>query len=183
MTGRDCPGHYHAVPDQNEETCSHRSECMLSFSFSVRRFESCTSLRHRKARNDGLLEVQLFYKFRREVYVGASLGFALCLLFGVGFLALASLTYQPRGHQQNKVGQLCVGCCVLRFFEGDNERIFQFCMMSLTCIVLTFLAVNFYKMIYSKEGISNTWTRFRDPWVVEVFAKRDNLNPFKIRVM
>ena len=85
-----------------------------------------------KMKNDGLLEVQLFYKFRREVYVGASLGFALCLLFGVGFLALASLTYQ--------------------FFEGDNERIFQFCMMSLTCIVLTFLAVNFYKMIYSKEA-------------------------------
>ncbi|CAE7492804.1 FTR1, partial [Symbiodinium necroappetens] len=38
--------------------------------------------------------VSLFYKFRREVYIGASLGFALCLLFGVGFLALASLTYQ-----------------------------------------------------------------------------------------
>lgn len=85
-----------------------------------------------KMKNDGLLEVSLFYKFRREVYFGASLGFALCLLFGVGFLALASLTYQ--------------------LFDGDNERIFQFCMMSLTCIVLTFLAVNFYKMIYSKEA-------------------------------
>ncbi|OLQ14250.1 Plasma membrane iron permease [Symbiodinium microadriaticum] len=86
-----------------------------------------------KMKNDGLLEVSLFYKFRREVYFGASLGFALCLLFGVGFLALASLTYQ--------------------LFDGDNERIFQFCMMSLTCVVLTFLAVNFYKMmIYSKEA-------------------------------
>ena len=40
----------------------------------------------------------------------------------------------------------------MRLFEGDNERVFQFCMMSLTCIVLTFLAVNFYKMIYSKEA-------------------------------
>ena len=35
-----------------------------------------------------------------QVYVGAGLGFALCLCFGVGFLALASLTYQ--------------------LFEGDN---------------------------------------------------------------
>lgn len=41
------------------------------------------------------------------VYVGASLGFALCLAFGIGFLALASLAYG--------------------LFEGDNERIFQFC--------------------------------------------------------
>ncbi|CAE7686525.1 ftrA, partial [Symbiodinium sp. KB8] len=81
------------------------------------------------------LEVNLFYKFRREVYIGASLGFALCLLFGVGFLALASLTYQ--------------------LFDGDNERIFQFCMMSLTCIVLTFLAVNFYKMPGGTKGNFN----------------------------
>ena len=39
--------------------------------------------------------------------MGASLGFALCLAFGIGFLALASLAYG--------------------LFEGDNERIFQFC--------------------------------------------------------
>merc|ERR1719204_134912 len=39
-----------------------------------------------------------------------------------------------------------------QLFEGDNERIFQFLMMSLTCIILTFLAVNFYKMIYTKEA-------------------------------
>ncbi len=37
-------------------------------------------------------------------------------------------------------------------FEGDNERIFQFCMMMLTSFVLTFLAVNFYKMIFTKEA-------------------------------
>ncbi|OLQ14223.1 hypothetical protein AK812_SmicGene1709 [Symbiodinium microadriaticum] len=97
-----------------------------------------------KMKNDGLLEVNLFYKFRREVYIGASLGFALCLLFGVGFLALASLTYQLLSRGTWKQFWL---------FDGDNERIFQFCMMSLTCIVLTFLAVNFYKMmIYSKEA-------------------------------
>jgi hypothetical protein len=42
-----------------------------------------------------------------QVWVGAGLGFALCLAFGIGFLALASLAYN--------------------LFEGDNERIFQFC--------------------------------------------------------
>eukprot|EP00435_Cladocopium_sp_Y103_P028150 s182_g7.t1 len=85
-----------------------------------------------KMKQDGMLEEGLYYKFRREVYVGASLGFALCLAFGIGFLALASLAYG--------------------LFEGDNERIFQFCMMTLTSMVLTFLAVNFYKMIFTKEA-------------------------------
>ena len=60
------------------------------------------------------------------------LGFALCLVLGIGFLALASLAYG--------------------LFEGDNERVFQFCMMMLTSAVLTFLAVNFYKMIFTKEA-------------------------------
>ncbi|CAL1167333.1 unnamed protein product [Cladocopium goreaui] len=83
-------------------------------------------------KQDGLLEESLYYKFRREVWVGAGLGFALCLAFGIGFLALASLAYN--------------------LFEGDNERIFQFCMMMLTSFVLTFLAVNFYKMIFTKEA-------------------------------
>lgn len=85
-----------------------------------------------KMKQDGLLEESLFYKFRREVWIGASLGFALCLVLGIGFLALASLAYG--------------------LFEGDNERIFQFCMMMLTSFVLTFLAVNFYKMIFTKEA-------------------------------
>lgn len=85
-----------------------------------------------KMKQDGLMQPEQYYKFGREVYVGAGLGFALCLCFGVGFLALASLTYQ--------------------LFEGDNERIFQFCMMMLTSAVLTFLAVNFYKMIFTKEA-------------------------------
>ena len=122
-----------------------------------------------KMKQDGLLEESLFYKFRREVWIGASLGwvpnkrnillilsslgignafsekgvfehwkspnllgFALCLVLGIGFLALASLAYGA--------------------FEGDNERIFQFCMMMLTSFVLTFLAVNFYKMIFTKEA-------------------------------
>ena len=33
-------------------------------------------------------------------------------------------------------------------------------MMTLTCIVLTFLAVNFYKMIYSKEALVAEWIHF-----------------------
>ncbi|CAJ1394653.1 unnamed protein product [Effrenium voratum] len=85
-----------------------------------------------KMRQDGLMEDKQFYKFRREVYFGAGLGFLICLCFGVGFLALASLTFQ--------------------LFQGDNELIFEFCMMMITCLVLTFLAVNFYKMIYTKEA-------------------------------
>ena len=37
-------------------------------------------------------------------------------------------------------------------------------MMTLTCIVLTFLAVNFYKMIYSKEALVAEWIHFYTLW-------------------
>uniref|UniRef100_A0A7S3U1L7 Uncharacterized protein n=1 Tax=Strombidinopsis acuminata TaxID=141414 RepID=A0A7S3U1L7_9SPIT len=75
---------------------------------------------------------EMFNRFRREVYLGASMGFLCCLIMGVGFLVLASMAYN--------------------FFEGDTKLIFEGCMMILTCAVLTFLALNFYKMVHTMRG-------------------------------
>jgi len=85
-----------------------------------------------KSRQDGIIDDAMFYRFRREVYLGASIGFSACLVMGIGFLVLASLVYG--------------------LFEGDNELIFEFCMMLITAFVLSFLALNFYKMIHTREG-------------------------------
>ncbi|CAE8620269.1 unnamed protein product [Polarella glacialis] len=85
-----------------------------------------------KSRDDGLIDEAQFVKWRREVYVGACLGFLVCLCVGIGFLVLASMAFD--------------------LFEGDSEKIFQFVMMVLTCAVLSFLAINFYKMIHTKQG-------------------------------
>jgi len=85
-----------------------------------------------KAYEEGTIDKPLFIRFRREVYLGASLGFLVCMVLGIGFLALASLAY--------------------KLFSGDGEILFEGIMTILTSMVLTFLALNFYKMIYTKEG-------------------------------
>jgi len=85
-----------------------------------------------KAHEEGSITKEMFKAFKREVYLGATIGFAGCIVFGVGVLCLASLVYQA--------------------FEGDNRRLFEGCMMFITCFVLTYLALSFYKMINSKEG-------------------------------
>lgn len=85
-----------------------------------------------KAKDDGLISPEDFKKFKREVYVGAGAGFALCMVFGVGFLVLASMF---RG-----------------LFKGNNLLVFDGLMMAITSLVLSFLAVNFIKMLHSSEG-------------------------------
>lgn len=85
-----------------------------------------------KTRDQGLITDEMFYRFRREVYLGAGLGFACCLVMGVGFLVLASLAY--------------------KLFEGDSRLWFEGLMMLITCLVLTFLALNFYKMVHTMRG-------------------------------
>lgn len=85
-----------------------------------------------KAKDEGTISVELFTRLRREVYFGAGLGFIACLIMGIGFLALASLA---RG-----------------LFRCDNLLIFDGVIMLLTSVVLTFLALNFYKMIHTKEA-------------------------------
>ncbi|CAE8626282.1 unnamed protein product, partial [Polarella glacialis] len=44
-----------------------------------------------KSRDDGFIDDAQFKKWRREVYVGASLGFLCCMCVGIGFLVVASM--------------------------------------------------------------------------------------------
>jgi len=85
-----------------------------------------------KAQDDGTISEELCKRLKREVYIGASVGFVACLCLGVGIIALASLA---RG-----------------LFQCDGLLVFDGVIMLLTCIVLTFLALNFYKMIFTKEA-------------------------------
>jgi len=85
-----------------------------------------------KAKDDGTISEELFKRLRREVYVGAAAGFISCLVMGIGFLALASLA---RG-----------------LFRCDSLLVFDGVIMMITATVLTFLALNFYKMIHTKEA-------------------------------
>eukprot|EP00448_Togula_jolla_P019516 CAMPEP_0170589106 /NCGR_PEP_ID=MMETSP0224-20130122/11180_1 /TAXON_ID=285029 /ORGANISM="Togula jolla, Strain CCCM 725" /LENGTH=495 /DNA_ID=CAMNT_0010912855 /DNA_START=51 /DNA_END=1538 /DNA_ORIENTATION=+ len=85
-----------------------------------------------KSKDDGTISEELFYRLRREVYFGATWGFCVCLVMGIGFLVLASFAYQ--------------------LFEGKSRTIFEGSMMFLTSIILSFLALNFYKMIHTREA-------------------------------
>jgi len=85
-----------------------------------------------KSKDDGTISPELFYRLRREVYVGAASGFCCCLVMGIGFLVLASFAY--------------------KLFDGESRTIFEGSMMFITCIILSFLALNFYKMIHTREA-------------------------------
>merc|ERR1719316_1178625 len=85
-----------------------------------------------KTHEEGGISKDVLRGFKREVYMGALLGFAGCLIFGIGVLCAASLVYQA--------------------FEGDNRRLFEGIMMFVTSFILTYLALSFYKMINSKEA-------------------------------
>eukprot|EP00403_Amphidinium_massartii_P023666 CAMPEP_0178392478 /NCGR_PEP_ID=MMETSP0689_2-20121128/11699_1 /TAXON_ID=160604 /ORGANISM="Amphidinium massartii, Strain CS-259" /LENGTH=608 /DNA_ID=CAMNT_0020013053 /DNA_START=56 /DNA_END=1883 /DNA_ORIENTATION=+ len=84
-----------------------------------------------KSKDDGTINEGQYYTFRREVYIGASLGFCACLVLGVGILVVVSFVYDT--------------------MEGDTLRAFDGTMMIVTCVILTFLAVSFYKMIYVRD--------------------------------
>jgi len=85
-----------------------------------------------KAKTEGTIDETLFKTFRNEVYAGATLGFFVCMVLGIGFLILASFAY--------------------KLFTGDGEIIFEGIMMILTSFILSFLALNFYKMIHTKRA-------------------------------
>eukprot|EP00446_Apocalathium_sp_SHHI-4_P094609 CAMPEP_0177458486 /NCGR_PEP_ID=MMETSP0369-20130122/13568_1 /TAXON_ID=447022 ORGANISM="Scrippsiella hangoei-like, Strain SHHI-4" /NCGR_SAMPLE_ID=MMETSP0369 /ASSEMBLY_ACC=CAM_ASM_000364 /LENGTH=383 /DNA_ID=CAMNT_0018931631 /DNA_START=91 /DNA_END=1238 /DNA_ORIENTATION=+ len=85
-----------------------------------------------KAKDDGSITEVLYKRLVREVYLGAFAGFICCLILGIGLLALASLA---RG-----------------LFKCDSLLIFDGIIMIITSMVLTFLALNFYKMIHTKEA-------------------------------
>merc|ERR1712232_977753 len=83
-----------------------------------------------KSKEKGVIDQALFNKLRREVYLGAGLGFLICLIFGALCILAASALYS--------------------LFEGDARYVADGVMMTIACIFLTGLAFNFYKLIYTQ---------------------------------
>jgi high-affinity iron transporter len=85
-----------------------------------------------KSRDNGTISGEQHTTFRREVYVGAGIGFLACVAFGVGILVLISFALQD--------------------VKGETHLILEGVLMLITSCILSFMAVNFYKMIYAKEA-------------------------------
>jgi len=85
-----------------------------------------------KSRQDGAMEEDMYNRFRKEVYLGAFLGFSICMCFGVGMVVAVFMTASV--------------------FKGDDRLIFEFVMMMMTTALLSFMALQFFKMILSKEA-------------------------------
>mmetsp|Transcript_9750 Transcript_9750/g.24556 ORF Transcript_9750/g.24556 Transcript_9750/m.24556 type:complete len:545 (+) Transcript_9750:135-1769(+) len=84
-----------------------------------------------KARQSKEITDAVFRRLKWEVYIGASAGFCACLVLGSGFIFLASFARN--------------------LFKCDGLIIFDGIVMMITATVLSFLALNFYKMIHTKE--------------------------------
>jgi len=85
-----------------------------------------------KSRANGTITEQQHTKFRREVYFGAGFGFLACICVGFGFLALISFA--------------------LKDVKGEALLLLEGCLILITSAILSFMALNFYKMMYSKEA-------------------------------
>eukprot|EP00930_Biecheleria_cincta_P030234 TRINITY_DN2094_c0_g1_i1.p1 TRINITY_DN2094_c0_g1~~TRINITY_DN2094_c0_g1_i1.p1 ORF type:complete len:551 (-),score=85.30 TRINITY_DN2094_c0_g1_i1:565-2115(-) len=84
-----------------------------------------------KAHTEGTIDKAMLSKLRREVYLGAGLGFFLCMCIGALCILAASALYQ--------------------LFEGNAVYWADGIMMTIACIFLTALALNFYKLIHTRE--------------------------------
>lgn len=85
-----------------------------------------------KSKDNGSISDEQHASFRREVYVGAGFGFIACIAFGVGILCLVSLA--------------------LREVEGETHLLLEGTLMLITSVVLSVMALNFYKMLFAREA-------------------------------
>jgi FTR1 family protein len=85
----------------------------------------------RKDNEYGTIDKAMLRSLCREVYLGASIGFAICLSLGACCILAASAIYQ--------------------LFEGDAVYWADGILMTIACLFLTGLALNFYKLIHTRE--------------------------------
>lgn len=85
-----------------------------------------------KSRANESITAEQHTTFRREVYAGAGIGFLACVALGVGILVLISFALQD--------------------VKGETHLILEGTLMLITSCILSFMAVNFYKMMYAKEA-------------------------------
>jgi len=107
----------------------------------------------KKSQANGTITDEQHTTFRREVYVGASIGFLACVAMGVGILALISLA--------------------LRDVKGETHLILEGILMLITSCILSFMAVNFYKMMYAKEAHERKMTKIMEQTLEASTAAQD----------
>jgi len=89
-----------------------------------------------KSKENHLLDASLHRRLRWEIYVGASVGFFLVLCIGVGFLiAVAAL----KNSTKDSLG-------------GQSAYYIEGIILICASFLLTYLALNFYKMVHTMEG-------------------------------
>lgn len=103
-----------------------------------------------KSKEDGMMEEAQHKRFSNEVYLGAFLGFFICMILGAGMVVAVYMTASA--------------------FEGDARLIFEFIMMMLTTGLLSFMALQFFKMILSKEAHER---KFRQMFSDSIRATQD----------
>jgi len=84
-----------------------------------------------KSHDDGTIDRALFLKLRREVVLGAGIGFFMCICLGACCILAASAVYQ--------------------LFDGDARYWADGILMTVAACFLTGLALNFYKLIHTRE--------------------------------
>jgi high-affinity iron transporter len=85
-----------------------------------------------KSRAKGTISDEQHRTFVLEVYTGAGFGFLACVALGVGILALIALA--------------------LKDVKGETHLTLEGVLMLITSVILSFMALNFYKMMYAKEA-------------------------------
>jgi high-affinity iron transporter len=111
----------------------------------------------KKTRDKETITAQQYTMFRREVYVGAGIGFLACIALGVGILALVSFALQD--------------------VKGETHLILEGVLMLITSAILSFMAVNFYKMMYAKEAHERKLAKYMVQALESSTAARDDSGP------
>jgi high-affinity iron transporter len=106
-----------------------------------------------KSRDNGTITGEQHTTFRREVYVGAGIGFLACVAFGVGILVLISFALQD--------------------VKGETHLILEGVLMLITSCILSFMAVNFYKMMYAKEAHERKLAKYMEQALESCTAAQD----------
>jgi len=84
-----------------------------------------------KSHDEGTMDRAVFLRLRREVVVGAGIGFFMCLCLGALCILAASAIYQ--------------------LLDGDTVFWADGILMTIASVFLTGLALNFYKLIHTRE--------------------------------
>jgi high-affinity iron transporter len=106
-----------------------------------------------KSRAKGTISDEQHRTFVLEVYTGAGFGFLACVALGVGILALIALA--------------------LKDVKGETHLTLEGVLMLITSVILSFMALNFYKMMYAKEAHERKLAKYMEQALESCTAAQD----------